>query len=204
MAGSLVCLFRSAVSSQRSLLKSKARRKFRLQLESPEARQMLHGSPHGIGTLADEHEAVMDLIAFETIHQTASNPVYFVARDGDADPLTPNLWSDVKNWLQSAYDVTTKAFVTSPAMHLPTTGDDVEIPEGLGFVYDISPESFNIPALPSLDPAKTSVKNNLRLHTVGVEGSLSFQSNKDLLMVFETMVVATSGSLSINEDTVDL
>lgn len=161
---------------------------------------MLHGSPHLVGTLADEHEAVMDLIAFESIHQTASNNVYYVARDGDADPLTPNLWSDVKNWIQATYDVTNKAFVSSPAAHLPTTGDDVEVPEGLSFVYDLSPESFNIPALPSLDPAKTSVKNNLRLHTVGVEGSLSFQPNKDLLMVFETMVVASTGSLNINED----
>ena len=200
MAGSLVCLLRSAVSSRQSSLKSKARRKLRLRIESLEARLLLHGSPHLVGTLADEHEAVMDLIAFESIHQTASNPVYYVATDGDANPLTPNLWSDVKNWLQATYDATNKAFVSSPAAHLPTTGDDVEVPEGLSFVYDISPESFNVPALPNLDPAKTSVKNNLRLHTIGVEGSLSFQSNKDLLMVFETMVVATTGSLSINAD----
>ena len=145
MAGSLVCLLRSAVSSRRTFLKSKKRQTFRLQLESLEARQMLHGSPHLVGTLADEHEAVMDLIAFESIHQTASNPVYYVARDGDADPLTPNFWSDVKNWLQATYDVTNKAFVSSPAAHLPTTGDDVEVPEGLSFVYDLSPESFNTP-----------------------------------------------------------
>src|SRR4029453_13880799 len=98
------------------------------------------------------------------------------------------------------YDPGTDSFVASAAEHLPTTGDDVEIPEGLGFVYDLSPDAFKIPTLPTMDPATTSVKNNLRLHTVGVEGSLTFQQNSELLMYFETMVVSVTGALTINED----
>ena len=35
---------------------------------------------------------------------------------------------------------------------------------------------------------------------MGVEGSLTFEPNTDLLMYFETMVVAATGSLTIHED----
>ncbi len=200
MASFLIAL-RAAISSRKNILKSKARRKLQLQLESLELRLMFDGSPHGgVGTLFDEHEAVMDLISFESIHHTASNPSYYVATDGDANPSTPNLWSDRKNWLKKTYDPVGARFVSSLADHLPTTGDDVEVPAGLSFVYDLSPDAFKIPALPGMDPKTTSVKNNLRLHTVGVEGSLTFLPDNDLLMVFETMVVASSGSLRINED----
>ena len=162
---------------------------------------MMDGAPHtGAGTLFDEHHAVMELIDFEEIHATASNPVFYVGKDGDSNPNTPSLWSDLKNWSINTFNGSTKKFDESPAKHLPTTGDDVEIPEGLSFTYDLSPDAFNIPAIPGLDPAKTSAKNNLRLHTVGVEGSLKFSPNSDLLMYFETMVVASSGSLDIHEE----
>ena len=189
MAGTLFCVLRAAISSRRNLLKSTARRKFRLQLESLETRYMFDGgaSHGGIGTLFNEHEAVMELIDFASIHRTTSNPVYYVARDGDSEPTTPNLWRDVGNWLKYTYSANSNEFVSSPADHLPSTGDDVSIPEGLNFIYDLSPEDFKIPTLLGMDPSKTSVKNNLRLHTVGVEGSLSFLPDKDLLMVFETM-----------------
>jgi len=161
---------------------------------------MFDGAHGGVGTQFDEHDAVMDLIAFESIHATPSNPVFYVAKDGDANASTPNLWSDRNNWIKKSFNSAQNQFDASPADHLPTTGDDVEVPAGLSFIYDLSPEAFNVPALPGMDPTKTSVKNNLRLHTVGVEGSLSFTPNKDLLMVFETMIVTSSGKLEITED----
>ena len=201
MACSLFRVLRAAISTRPNLLQSSARRKLRLHLESLETRFMFDGSPHGgTGTLFNEHVAVMELIEFASIHHTTSNPVYYVARDGDSNSTTPNLWHDVSNWLKETYNATSNQFDSSPAEHLPTTGDDVEIPKGLNFIYDISPEDFKIPALTGMDPAKTSVKNNLRLHTVGVQGSLIFSPDKDLLMVFETMVVTSTGALTINED----
>lgn len=171
----------------------------RLATEPLESRRLMHSSPHGGGgMLFDEHEAVMQLVDFATIHRDADHPSYYVARD--ASPATPNVWSDVSNWAVRSFDAATQAFIDAPATHLPTTGDDVEIPQGLTFIYDISPAAFNVPVLPGADPARTSVKNNLRLHSVAVEGSLSFATNTDLLMVFETMVVSPTGSLSIHVD----
>jgi len=171
----------------------------RLATESLEPRQLMHAAPHGGGgMLFDEHEAVMRLVDFATIHQDADAGAYYVARD--ASPATPNVWSDVANWTVRSFDASTQAFVDAPATHLPATGDDVEIPQGLSFVYDISPAAFNVPVLPGADPATTSVKNNMRLHSVAVEGALSFATNTDVLMVFETMVVAPTGSLSMHVD----
>jgi hypothetical protein len=195
MAGSLLRALRWTVS-RRQVTQSANRRLLRLRVETLEARLLLHGA----GTLADEHEAVMELVAFSDIHRTASNPVYYVAQDGDADAATPNLWSNLSNWLKETYNTTTDTFDATAADHLPTTGDDVEIPAGLSFVYDLSPDAFKVPTLPTMDPATTSVKNNLRLHSVGVEGSLTFQPNTDLLMYFETMVVTATGALTITED----
>ena len=81
MAGTLCNVLRAAISIRRNLLKSTARRKFRLQLESLETRCMFDGgSPHGgIGTLFNEHAAVMELIEFASIHHTTTNPDYYVA-----------------------------------------------------------------------------------------------------------------------------
>ncbi len=178
-----------------------AARRFRTRLvaEPLEPRQLMHAGPHaGGGMLSDEHEAVMRLVDFATIHRAADDAAYYVARD--ASPATPNVWSDVSNWVVRTFDAATQTFVDAPAAHLPTTGDDVEIPQGLSFVYDISPAAFNVPVLPGAIPVTTSVKNNMRLHSVAVEGALSFATTTDVLMVFETMVVAPTGSLSIHVD----
>lgn len=211
MAGSLLRALRATfLRRHQQIVRTDARRLMRLRVESLEQRLLLHGA----GTLGDEHEAVMHLIEFDELHRSASNPTYYVAKDGDANPATPNLWSNVSNWLKETYDPATDTFLASAADHLPTTGDDVEIPEGLNFIYDLSPEAFNNPAtlprpLPAANssnpqPSVASVKNNLRLHSVGVEGSLMFQPNADLLMYFETMVVATTGKLTISDDATHL
>src|SRR5262245_19728093 len=196
MASSLLRALRRAVSRNQQTKKQIARQLLRLRVETLEARLLLHAA----GTLGDEHEAVLHLVEFTEIHRAAANPVFYVAQDGDANPATPNLWSDVSNWLKETYDPGTDSFVASLADHLPTTGDDVEIPAGLKVTYDLTPDAFKIPTLATMDPATASVKNNLRLHSVGVEGELIFQPNTNLLMYFETMVVTSTGALTINED----
>lgn len=204
MSSSLVYAVRALFSERKGQGSHQVRQRNRLRVELLEARLMMHSAPHaGAGTLFDEHEAVMHLIDFDEIHRSASNPVYYIARDGDSDPKTTNLWSDLNNWSKATFDTSTSSFTISAAEHLPTTGDNVEIPEGLSFTYDVTPDAFNIPSLPGMDPAKTSVKNNLRLRTVGIEGSLSFQTGSDLLMVFETMVVASTGTLTVSSEAED-
>src|SRR5262245_52681715 len=96
MAGSLLRMLRWTVSGRRRVTQTAKRRMLRLRVESLEARRLLHGA----GTLGDEHEAVMALIDFGEIHRTASNPVYYVAQDGDANAATANLWSNLSNWLK--------------------------------------------------------------------------------------------------------
>src|SRR5262245_26287031 len=132
MSSSLLRALRARLSRRYQVTHSGARRLLRLRVETLESRLLLHGA----GTVGDEHEAVMRLIEFSEIHRTAANPIYYVAQDGDGDATTPNLWSNVSNWLKETYDLATDSFIASPADHLPTTGDDVEIPVGLSFVYD--------------------------------------------------------------------
>lgn len=201
MSSSLVCAVRSLISGRIAKVSRQVRQRNRLRVEMLEARLLMHSSPHsGGGTLFEEHEAVMRLIDFDEIHSTASNPVYYIAKDGDSNPNTTNLWSDLSNWSKATFNTSTSSFVISAAEHLPTTGDNIEIPVGLSFTYDVTPDAFNVPTLPGMDPAKTSVKNNMRLRTVGIEGSLSFQPGTDLLMVFETMIVASTGTLNVSSD----
>src|SRR5262245_10294419 len=203
------------------------RRLLRLRVEALERREMLHAGPHGgAGTLFDEHLAVMELINFAEIHspvddqgQSKTNftatTFYYQAQDGDSDPATPNFWSDPNNWVKLMYDPVSGDFLPPvcpdaatdcpTADHIPTTGDDVEIPEGLELIYDLGPDAFNQPpaapagAASAASAGSLSFKNNLRLHTVAARGSLSFQENSELLMFFETLVVAPSGSLTIND-----
>ena len=152
MASYLWCALRKSLSRRQSTVQLAKRRTFRLRVEALEARLLMDAAPHGgVGTLADEHAAVMRLVDFDEIHRTAANPVYYVARDGAADATTPNLWSDVQNWLKQTYDPATDSFVETVAEHLPTTGDDVEIPHGLTFTYDLRPTDFQTPTLPGMD-----------------------------------------------------
>src|SRR5262245_10362826 len=197
MSSSLLRALRARLSRRYQVTHSGARRLLRLRVETLESRLLLHGA----GTLSDEHEAVMRLIEFEEIHRSASAPVYYVAQDGDLSSPADVLWSDVRNWLTRTFDPATNTFVTASAVHVPANGDDVRIPVDVSMVYDLSPAAFQTFVVPPIDTTATaSVKNNLRLHTVGVEGSLTFKPNADLLMYFETMVVATTGSLTITED----
>lgn len=163
---------------------------------------MMDGAPHGgAGTLFDEHEAVLRLIDFDTIHNVAAGGAtrnyFYVAQDHDADAAGNYPWSDLDNWTKVVYDGA--AFVSGPADHLPATGDDVEIPGGVSLTYDLGTSSFPMPLPGDGLGATVSVKTDLRLHSVGVEGALSFKQNSDLLMYFETMVVTPTGKLTIDD-----
>ena len=80
---------RRRVSSRWSL----SGRSPRLAFDSLESRCLLAGGPPhgGGGTLFDEHEAVMRLVDFSTIHAVAPNgPTandYYLARDADQNPV---------------------------------------------------------------------------------------------------------------------
>src|SRR5262245_1897683 len=132
MAAASWYLFRGALRSRRVLRRTNCRRRhLRLMIEPLEPRQLLHAGPHGgAGTLFDEHEAVMRLIDFDEIHNVApggATPNYFyVARDGDGNPTTPNYWSELSNWSIKTYDSTsnTPGFTEGAARHLPANGDD--------------------------------------------------------------------------------
>src|SRR5262245_36392959 len=210
MAGSLLRALRATFLRRRSITISHARRMIRLRVETLEARLLLHGA----GTLGDEHEAVMQLIEFESIHNPnfqqlhnitpATSPFsatndFYQAVDVDIAPDGNYYWSDVDNWLKETYDPITDSFVATAAEHLPTTGDDVSIPAGVGLTYDLGPDAFTTFAAPPADSTLVaSVKNNFRLHSIGIDGALTFKPNTDLLMYFETMVVTPAGSLTIN------
>src|SRR5262245_48370503 len=210
MAGSLLRALRATFLRRRSITISHARRMIRLRVETLEARLLLHGA----GTLGDEHEAVMQLIEFESIHNPnfqqlhnitpATSPFsatndFYQAVDVDIAPDGNYYWSDVDNWLKETYDPITDSFIATAAEHLPTTGDDVSIPAGVNLTYDLGPDAFKTFAAPPADPTLVaSVKNNLRLHTIGVDGAPTFKANTELLMYFETMVVTPAGSLTIN------
>src|SRR5262245_14748052 len=210
MAGSLLRALRATFLRRRSIALSHARRLIRLRVETLESRLLLHGA----GTLEDEHEAVMQLISFQEIHNPnfqllhnitpATSPYsatnyFYQAVDSDQALDGNYYWSDVDNWLKETYDPITDSFIATAADHLPTTGDDVSIPAGVNLTYDLGPDAFKTFAAPPADPTLVaSVKNNLRLHSIGVDGALTFKPNADLLIYFETMVVTPAGSLTIN------
>src|SRR5262249_4175812 len=147
MARTFLSALRAALFSRRAYKAnpSAARRRLRLKLEALEPRQLLAAAPPhtGGGTLFDEHDAVMQLVQFNTIHDVAAGGAtanyYYQATGKVADPIDHTYhWSDVRNWVLETWDASpdptdlnAQSFVPTPAQHLPMTGDDVEIPLGL-------------------------------------------------------------------------
>jgi hypothetical protein len=175
-------------------------------LERLESRRLLDAAPPhgGGGTLFDEHEAVLRLVDFANIHDVApggsTTNYYYVATDTEANIADGTYhWSDVNNWSKEVYDPGSNTFNLTQATQLPGTGDDVLIPAGTSLTYDLGPGSFPMPQPGNVQGPNVSVNTDLRLHSVGVAGSLTFQPNTDLVFYVETMVVTPTGALTITE-----
>ncbi len=165
-------------------------------VESLEARLLLHG---GGDTLDIEHQAVMHLIDFANIDNTAGGS-YYKAKAGNNVGTTANpsyLWRDPANWLLETWS--NNAWVETQAQTIPGNGADAFIPGGLTLTYDIGPGQFARPNFNAPPGPMIAVNTDLRLHSVGVEGGLTFATNTNELFYVDTMVVKPTGTLTINE-----
>lgn len=204
MAKSFPFALRITSPRRRAAGRSTLRRSTLLAVEALESRRLLDGAPHGGGgTLFDEHEAVLRLVDFQAIHNVApggtTSNVYYSAKDVEQNADGSYRWSDVNNWVKQTYDPTSLTFTATPADRLPSTGDDAEVPLGVNLTYDLGPGAFPMPLPGGGTGANVAVKTDLRLHSVGVAGALTFEANTDLVFYFETMVVKSTGALTITE-----
>jgi hypothetical protein len=173
-----------------------------MAVESMEPRILLHG---GGDTLDIEHMAVMHLIDFANIDNVGGG-TYYKAKAGNNVGTTSSptyLWRDPANWLLETWvpgsGTTAGSWAESQAQTIPGTGADAYVPANVTLTYDIGPAALPQPLLTGGPGPMITVKNDLRLHSVGVEGGLTFAPNTDELFYVDTMVVKPTGTLSINE-----